>query len=264
MPYQIPARAPRSAEIIESLRMVAATEEINDFALRKLERDARGLMKADAVCAHTVLGAIASLRGAAENVRRHHQIALKLSGGSAEAYRNYGISLAELGEMTEAFEVALEAYHRMPGDPERLLEAIGAALGAARFREGRDLCGHWNESFPDHPLPYESMTRKLASAVDRGTFSEELAREVLRITHETVRTSNVRKVKDGILGDHTDSDSFLYELHIRASPDKAVRLNEELANRIVARPDLMEDPGLKFVPVFVGTLVDAGHTEATA
>ena len=104
------------------------------------------------------------------------------------------------------------------------------------------------------------MTRKLANAVERGAFSEESAREVLRITHEILRASNVRRVKDGILGDHTNPDSFLYELHVLTSPDQAVRLNEELADRIVARSDLMEDPGLKFVPVFIGTTVDADHT----
>ena len=264
MPYRIPSRAPRSSEIVESLRVIAAAEELNEFALRKLERDARGLMNADAVCAHTVLGAVASLRGAAEDVRRHHQIALNLSGGSAEAHRNYSVSLAELGEMTEAFKVALEACRRVPGDAEMLHEVIGMALESAHFREGRDLCGHWNESFSDQPLPYESMMRKLAGAVDREVFSEESVQEILRITHGIMRASNVRKVKDGVLGDHTDPDSFLYELHVLTSPDQAVRLNEELANRIVARPDLMEDPGLKFVPVFIGTIVDAGHTEATA
>ena len=264
MPYRTLPRAPRSSEIVESLRVIAAAEQPDDFALRRLERDARGLMDADPVGAHTVLGAVASLRGEAEDVRRHHRIALKLSGGSAEACRNYLISLVELGELSEAFEVALEAHRRVPGNAELLREAISAALGAARFREGRDLCHRWNESFPDQPLPFESMTAKLASAIGRGAFSEEAVREVLRITHKILRASNVRKAKDGILRDHTDPDSFLYEFHVRTSPHKAVRLNEQLANRIVARPDLMRDPGPKFVPVFIGTIVDAGHTEAAA
>ena len=60
--------------------------------------------------------------------------------------------------------------------------------------------------------------------------------------------------------DCTEPDSFLYKIHVLASPAASADLNEQLADRVVARPDLMTDPGLEFVPMFIGTRVDAGHS----
>ena len=60
--------------------------------------------------------------------------------------------------------------------------------------------------------------------------------------------------------DCTEPDSFLYKIHVLASPAGAAELNEQLADRIVGRSDLMTDPGLEFVPMFIGARVDAGHT----
>ena len=258
--YRNPSPVPRFNEILETLQLCAAGTELSEFELRRIERDARALMRKDAGFAHTVLGAVAALRGNSEEARQHHDIALKRSGWSATAYQNYSVSLTLLGELTEAFKLEIEAYQRYPGDKELLRQVVGTALESTHFREGLELCAQWNESVPGHPLPYEPLLKTLTTAVERQAFDEELIREVLEIARGVLRESHVRTLSGAILADHTDSDSFLYEIHIAASPKMAAELNLSFADRIVAREDLMVNPGMKFVPVFIGAGLDAGFS----
>ena len=104
----------------------------------------------------------------------------------------------------------------------------------------------------------------LADAVDSGVFSEGAVQEVIRIAHDIRRASNIRLMKNGLSVDHTEPDAYLYELYVIALPEQAAALNEDLASRVVARPDLLADPGLNFVPIFIGTRTDAGHADAAA
>ena len=46
--------------------------------------------------------------------------------------------------------------------------------------------------------------------------------------------------------------SFLFQLFPYATPEEAAELNAALAEEIVSHDDLMEDPGLRFIPMFVG------------
>ena len=265
MTYHALARATKAFELIERLNAITCADEANDLALRRIEREAQALMDADPVGAHTALGAVAVLQGRIDAVRRHHRIALQQSGHSAEAYRNYSVSLMDLGEMIEAFETVREAVRRAPDDGGALRHLILVALGSAHFREARDHCDRWNTLFPGDPSPYEAPAKALAGAVERGVFREESVRKVLHIAHDVQRAAKVvLRAAKVVPVDGSEPDSFLYKLRIPLSPVHAVDLNERLAHRITNRPDLMADPGTKFVPMFIGARIDAGDSERTA
>ena len=89
-------------------------------------------------------------------------------------------------------------------------------------------------------------------------------REVLQIAHDIRRAAKIVLLDTAVLVDGGEPDSFLYKLRIPLSPTRAADLNERLADRITDRPDLMADPGTKFVPTFIGARIDAGHSERTA
>ena len=264
MPYHVPARATKASGLAEQINAVTCADEADDLALRRIEREAQALMAADPVGAHTVLGAVAVLRGRDDDVRRHHHIALQQSGRSAQACRNYSVSLMGLGEMTEAFDAAREAFRRAPDDGDVLRHLILVALDSAHFREARDHCGRWNTLCPGNPSPHEPPAKALAGAVEREAFREESVREVLKIAHDVRRAANVVLFDSAVLGGASEPDSFLYKLRIPLSPAHAVDLNERLAHRITKRPDLMADPGTKFVPMFIGARIDAGDSERAA
>ena len=264
MPYHVPARATKASGLVEQINAIAYADEANDLALRRIEREAQALMAADPEGAHTVLGAVAVLRGRDDDVRRHHRIALQQSGRSAQACYNYSVSLMGLGEMIEAVGAAREAFRRTPDDGDVLRHLILAALDSAHFREARDHCGRWSTLFPGNPSPHEPPAKALAGAAERDVFREESVREVLKIAHDVRRAANVVLFDSAVLADASEPDSFLCKLRIPLSPAQAVDLNERLAHRITKRPDLMADPGTKFIPMFIGARTDAGDSERTA
>ena len=261
MPRRIPAPATKVPELIEKLNSIALGAEVDDLALRRIEQEARGMMVADPIGAHTVFGAIAALNGHTEDVRDHFRIALQQSGNSAEVFCNYSTALLNLGETVEALETARQAYQLAPDNPGVLRHLVTAAVQAAKFREAH---AHWNrlvQLAPQHLPPDESIAVPLGEAVERGVFREESVQELLQVVHEILKSAGIRRIAESVLmADHTDPDSFLYLIRIFASPDRAADLNELLANRLADQSDLMVDPGTRFVPMFIGIRVDDGHS----
>jgi len=260
MTYQTPARVTKASELIKQLRSYDP-DDSHDFVLRKMEREARKLIVTDPIGAHSALGILTSLRGNAENVRYHYDIALQQSGGSVDVLHNYSVCLLQVGEVAEAVGFAREAFQRAPDNSVVLRQSILAAIESAHFGEARDLCDHWIKLFQDLPVPYESEARALAGAVERGVFREESVRETLRIAQDVQNSANVRRMVETIVWeDCTEPDSFLCKFRVFASPGMAADLNKQFSDRIAARPDLMTDPGLAFVPMFIGFQVDGCHS----
>lgn len=259
-----PTPATKAAELLASLASLAEEAEPNDFELKRLEREAEKLLKIDAGAGYTALGAAASLRGDVEGVHARHRAALQLSGDSPETLRNYAASLSELGEFTKALEVARRAYSRAPADPQVFASVVTASLYAGHFREAYDLVNKWNGTHPDRPYLPDSPVEGLLSAVDREVFSEERIREVVSIAHELLRSSKIRTSRVEVHADVHEPDYFLFEWFVAASPEKAEVLNETLDAHIRGCPHLMDDPGLRFMPAFIGASVDGSQPEAAA
>ena len=257
-----PSPAPKSAEILASLAAMEGEIEPNGFELKRLEREARRLLKVDPIAGCTALGAAASLRGNIEEMRSRHQLALQLSGESPEALHNYAASLATLGEFTESLEVARRAYARAPADPAVLDGVVTAAIFTGHFREACELASKWNGCNPERPYSLDSPVGAILSAVGREVFTEERLQEVLTIAHETLRSSKVRTSRVEVHADEHEPDSFLFECFVVALPEKAEDLNEALDAQIRGRPHLMDDPGLKFMPAFIGASMDGSQPES--
>ena len=258
-----PSPAPKSEKILASLAAMANEINPNGFELKRLEREARKLLNVDAVSGYTALGAVASLRGDVEDVHAHHKRALNLSGESAEALHNYAASLTKLGEFTEALEVARRAYARAPADPAVLDGVVSASIFTGHFREAYELVSRWNGSNPERPYSLNSPVKAILSAVRREIFTEVRLQEVLAIAHETLRSSKVRTSRAEVHADEHEPDSFLFECFVVALPEKAEDLNEELDGHIRDCPHLMDDPGLKFMPAFIGASGDGSQPETS-
>ena len=263
MPHDIPALATKAAGLAERVNAATYVGEANDLELRRIERDAQALMAADPEAAHTMLGGVAVLRGRTDDVRRHHRIAMEQSRHSAQACRNYSVSLMRVGEMMEAFDAARDASRRAPDDADALRQSILAALGSAHFLEARDYCARWSALFPNPPA-YQEAAEALASAVERKAFQEKSVREVLGIARDIRRDAKAVLVGSDFWADPLIADWFSCQLTVPLSPAGAVGLNEQLAERVTSRPDLMADPGMKFTPIFIGTRIDVGDAERTA
>ena len=251
--------ASKVSDLIEKLASIAIADSVNEFEVARIQREARRLLKVDAAGAHTVLGCVAALKGDAATVRKHHDNALRLSSHVYVSY-NYAVSLSLLEENEDALEVVVGALKQSPDDLELLGYAIRLALQSGHIAKANSLCGQWAHLVPDRPNELAYRANELADSVKRGDFREEAVREVLGILDSIQRTDNVRGAGSSLWKDPLDPTSFLCERLIHASPARAAEMNEEFADRIAERSDLLEDPGLRFVPMFIGTHTDAGDS----
>ena len=265
MSYRNPSPATKFPELVQRIWQGATSGiELTEFERRQIDRDARALIRSDPVSAYTVLGALAALRGDADDARTHHENALKLSSASMREFTNYSASLLILDMYEEAFELVLQALGRFPNNHELLDDAIERAVDAARFHRGLELCTQRKTLPPHEPSEHEYLIAAVVEALQESAFSEEAVRDALHLARDLLKESAVRSLHSTLLLDRTELYSFLYEIQIIATPDEAAELNHRYADHVVARSDLMKDPGLAFTPMFIGTQVDAGHSATVA
>ena len=248
------APAKKVNALIEHLAGLAEAPTPDEFSLQRIARDANALMKSDRAGAHTVLGGVAALQGDVDETRRHYRTALNIDNSITHLF-NYSVSLSLLEEHDEALEVAVVALKAYPDDLNLLNGAMKVALESANFGFARDLSNRWDVLSPNHPNLLSRPARQLARAVETDMFTEQGVRGVLRIVAATQRSENVRTSNIGFSSYNT-AESFLYQRSIPATPTLAAALNERLSDQIAERPDLLADPGLRFVAVFTAVPFD--------
>ena len=75
MPQIVLTPATKGEELIAKLNSIALGAEADDLVLRRIDQEARRMMAAVPAVAHTVLGAVAALKGRADDVRTHFHVA---------------------------------------------------------------------------------------------------------------------------------------------------------------------------------------------
>ena len=252
----------KANELIDALTRLDQSELFDELAIGRLSRDARALMKADAAGAHTVLGGIAGIEGDAAKVHEHYKVALKLSARTTWTLGNYAAALGKAGAFDEAFKAIIEAHECAPNDLEILELAIATAVQGGRFRESRSLYERWNKLRPNGRMKAEAPMRLAANAIDREVFTESAVQKVIQIAQRVRLAAKVRQAGSSIHSVHGEPDRFSFVIHVHSSTRQAVDLNTEFADSIVSDEALMTDPGLKFVPMFMGKSVHGSDTRA--
>ena len=250
------APATKAAELIRRLSTLANRVEIGDFELRQMEQEAAKLLQVDAEQAYQILGGVAALRGDAEGVHREHKKALKLSGEAATSLRNFAVSLAIVSEFEAAQETIQKAFSKDPTDQETLVRSILFSMMSGHFLEARELIEGQGTEHDDR-----EEVSAVCSAIERGSFTEGGVRRVLAASHEVMQQTKVSMETVDILADKEEEGSFLFEIFLTASREKAQECNVKLDERIVAHEELTEDPGLNFIPVFLGASDDVDRPE---
>ena len=241
--------------LADRMTQIGKEAVIDEFALQQIVADARKLMSTDAACAHAVLGRVAAFRWDVAELRRHYRSAISL-GDPVLSRWGYSTALLLVGETEESYEVARDAWRRAPDNLSLLDELIATAVHSARFQEAQELCDHRRKLAPKGDLPLDPVIQELVKAVQQGHFSEEGAREILRAADLMRRDAQIRPNGVKITPSWFEPGSFLYEYRLVASPKLAGDLNEALSLRWAESPQAMADPGLEFLPMFIGTAVD--------
>ena len=239
--------------------MVAVAPELDEVELRRVAREAHGLMQSDPAAAHTLLGGVASQRGDSAASERHHTIAMSIDPNPTWRC-NYAISLCHLGLYEEALGVVNVGLRTHPDDIELLDQGITAAFESANFIAACELVHRCNALHPKRRHSKSDMVEQLAAATDRGLFKERNVRSVLGIAGAVPRDARVRVAASSISVSPLEPDSFFYQRAVFASPKSTSALNWAFADRIANRPDLIKDPGPRFLVGFTGATANGSHS----
>ena len=253
------AHLPKASELADRVAQIGLADVIDEFALRRIAADARKLMSTDAANAHAVLGRVAALQWDVDGLQRHHRSAISL-GDPALSRWDYSTSLFLVGEVGESYEIVHDAWQEAPDNLSLLDHLIASAVHAARFGEAQEFCSRRRKLAPKRDLPLGSVVGDLAQAVRQGEFSEEGAREALRTADSLRSDARIRPNGAIVVPSRDEPGSFLFEYRLITSPTDAGNLNEALALRWAESPKAMADPGLKFLPMFIGTVVNGSYT----
>ena len=251
------APLPKATELADRLAQIGQDAVLDEFALRRIVADARKLISTDAAKAHDVLGQVAALQWDVSALRRHYRSAISL-GDPVLGLWNYSTALFLVGEAGESYEAARDAWRKAPDDLALLDDLIASALHDGRFGEAQALCGRRRKMAPRQEPPIASVVKELVKAVGQGEFSEAGARRALRSADSIRSEARARPHGIKIVPSQHEPGSFLFEYRLITSPAAAGDLNEALALRWAESPEARADPGLKFLPMFIGTVVDGG------
>ncbi|MYE22671.1 MAG: hypothetical protein F4Y01_01805 [Gammaproteobacteria bacterium] len=240
------APVPKTNELFEALGSLSAEDELS---LRRVENKARKLIGVLPSGGHSVLGAVSAIRGDRERSIHHHEISVRL-GADVAWWLSYCTSLAVLDDAPKRLEVARRAIAQHADVNELLDIAIGAALESAAFGDARTLCDQWAK-LNRRRHSAASVIGKLLHATENGLFSVTGVRGVLEVAREVGRAKGIQKTEQGRISE-PPGNALLWTFQVTASPSAAAELNEELADQLAARDDLLEDPGQQLVVMFDG------------
>lgn len=141
-------------QLIDRINELAGTPRLDEFALRRVERDAEKLLAADEMNARIVLGAAACLRRDWRGMHAHHRRAIEQGGGGLACYQ-YAVSLTRAGLLADALSLAEQGIAETPSYRPLLESAIGLALNLGFKEKARVFLEKWRKLSPGEP-PYVS------------------------------------------------------------------------------------------------------------
>ena len=256
---EMSAPLPKVSELADQVAQIGQNAVVDEFALRRISADARKLMSADAANAHAVLGRLAALQWNVDGLKRHYRSAISL-GDPVLSRWDYSTALFLVGEVGESYEVARDAWQRAPDNLPLLDNLITSALHVARFGEAREFCDRRRKLAPKGEPLLAGAISELVKAVRQGEFSEEGAQRALRSADSVRSEARIRPNGMRIVPSRDEPGSFLFEYRVITSSTVAGDLNEALALRWAESSEAMANPGLKFLPVFIGTVTNGSYT----
>jgi hypothetical protein len=134
----MPALATKTAELLERLEHLRTTPEIDPFTLKRLQREAHNLLKADAFSAYQILGALEGFTGNIKEMRRNYEIARSLALTERDKSRvlhNYTVSLSDTGYFSEAALLQAESHHQIETAKFDLSHPVQDHLRAGLFHQ---------------------------------------------------------------------------------------------------------------------------------
>lgn len=212
-------------------------EQVTEFGLRKLEREADRLLKADAATGSTVKAAIAAFRWDAEAVEYWTDRALRL-GRSYSVLANGAINKGLVGQVREAADLAVEAMQYANNDADAALRTCHTLMFDARFEEALSLSDKFSrctEELEKLALHAESALESLTLlGIDQAEVRHQVEIGALVAKDHQVRITAIEAFG---VDDFEDGGRFVASLHVVGDIHTEIAMDEALAEKFLDDPN---------------------------
>lgn len=208
-------------------------DQVTDFGLRKLEREADKLAKVDAATASTIKASIAAFRWDSEQVDYWTKNALRLNQNFL-ILANSAINKGLVGEYSEAADLILKSLDFAKTDAEAALSACHGLMFDARFEDV--LC--ISKIFLNHSEEFKEVFEECEEAIkalnELGITRSEI-RQRMNVGFLVAKDlkSRIRAVETFSTFDFQDGLSFTVALVVRGDVHKEIALDEALVEKFL-------------------------------
>lgn len=142
---QRPIPKSKFEEIISELNMFVSSGEVDEVKLMRFKHEAEKLRKADPMRGFTILGMIACVKDDLENTRLYHKNAIAFAKGLTYPKFQYAVSMLNMMEFNEAYDLLLDLYKEDDSDLVVLDHLINVVAVLGKEKDFKKLCDTWHE-----------------------------------------------------------------------------------------------------------------------
>lgn len=227
MAYQQP-QTTGNALIEKAQSYVDNPDQVSEFELKRLEKEADQLAKVDAATASTVKAAIAVCRWQPEEVEYWTNNALK-NKRSFVTLANAAVNYRLTGNLSKSVELTTESYRMVAGDPESAENAFRSLLQTGRYQQALDLVQDLVNK-PDSLLKaIKAAEYTLQTLKDLGIDPDEVVRKIeigARVAME--QHARIESISMHPINDHEDGMRLVAALNFPGDIQKEIALEDAL------------------------------------
>ncbi|VAX19797.1 hypothetical protein MNBD_NITROSPINAE02-2166 [hydrothermal vent metagenome] len=228
-------------EIVEKINKLSLADRKNTFLLGQIKRDAQTLRKNDALSASIILGMVASIENNIDEMRSHHENALRINESDFFANINYAASLWKTWFLSEANDYYLKAYETNPSDYRVILNLVNNLLFMGRFKDANSWLIKLEKQFPDGQRDAKKFIEEALDFLNENKISEKDIKSYLDLAVSVLHSQGIFFTgRDVSFSEDEESRSISYEIKLDLPVRQIVDLNWKFAEKLAERDDLLD------------------------
>lgn len=222
--------ATKSPELLNQINTLSAKDRDNAILLKRLKREASQVLATGEVASgYTLLGALAAMRGNAEETRSYHAKAVAAAPSDPAIFRNFAISLLRVGLIDEAISMADRSWRLDQSQNDNFNLLVQLTCHGGRIQEAVNLVHACNLTGLNSSRVAE--LEDAASLLAKNGVSDQIAGAIARAAIEVVAPISISGVDNRIATD--DESTWVdFTFLVNDSTERVIELNRAFADRM--------------------------------
>lgn len=212
---------------------VESDSKPDDITAAGLRKEIKDLIAVDPSSGYMVYGIYHCVFENHDESISNHERSLSLSSASL-VYTNYLTSLSTFGESTKAFNLAVEAVKKHPGDIGLVGYAARLSYDAGRLNKVMEFYDLYKKltvnQENNEPKRLTDVVSSASKMLDEGVDVAEFTK-VIELSESVLLENKVKSLTKTLF---LHDGEFSYILRTDASPEVTAKLNDELCKRLAA------------------------------